>query len=34
MILTPAMAEAINASALVPAEEKLLTVREITAWLD
>jgi hypothetical protein len=33
LIVTPAMTEAINASELVPEEEKLLTVREITSWL-
>jgi hypothetical protein len=33
LIVTPAMAAAINASALVPADEKLLTVEEITSWL-
>ena len=33
LIVTPSMAAAINASELVPDEEKLLTVEEITSWL-
>lgn len=33
LLLTPALAEAINASALVSREERLLTVRELRAWL-